>query len=135
MFIEQARKLRKIIEQAATSLDDKTVSEGVLLLPRLKQDNSLVSAGTRINWNGIVKRASVDLWDTTENNPDNNPGLWEDIEYKDGYRIIHETLTVGTGFSKGEIGWWKDELYESIYEDLNVWNPDQYSVGWRKIEQ
>ena len=48
-LIELARKLRPIIEQAAQSLDDKTASEGAELFPALKQDGSLVKAGTRIN--------------------------------------------------------------------------------------
>ena len=84
-YIEQARKLRPIVEQAASSLDDQTASTAASLFPRLKEDGSLVSAGARINWNGTIKKAAVDLWDTAENNPDNAPSLWQDIEYKDGY--------------------------------------------------
>ena len=131
--IEKARKLRKIIETAIGSVDDKTSTEAVELLPVLKYDNSLIKAGTRINYNGAVKKAAVDLWDTVANNPDNAPALWEDIMYKDGYRIIPENITVTTAFSKGEIGWWKDKLYKSLV-DSNVYTPDQYSWNWTAIE-
>lgn len=131
--IEKARKLRKIIETAIGSVDDKTSTEAVELLPVLKYDNSLIKAGTRINYNGAVKKAAVDLWDTVANNPDNAPALWEDIMYKDGYRIIPEVITVTTAFSKGEIGWWKDKLYKSLV-DSNVYTPDQYSWNWRALE-
>ena len=68
-YIEQARKLRPIVEQAAISLDDQTASAAPMLFQRLKEDGALVSAGTRINWNGTIKKAAVDLWDTAENNP------------------------------------------------------------------
>lgn len=80
--IEKARQLRKIIENAMVSVDDKTSSEAVELLPTLNYDGSLIKAGTRINYGGIVKKAAVDLWNTESNNPDNAPSLWEDILYK-----------------------------------------------------
>lgn len=132
MTRDEALRLRVIVEQAAASLPDKEASEGAALFPRLKQDGSLIKVGTRINWNGTLKRSSVDLWDTAENNPDNAPTLWEDIAYKDGVRIIPETITVGTAFAKGERGWWKDALYESLI-DSNVWTPDTYPSGWAKV--
>lgn len=131
MTRNKAEKLRSLIEQASASLPDKEASEGAELFPRLKEDDSLIPVGTRINWNGSVKRASVDLWDTTENNPDNAPSLWEDIGYREGYRIIPETITVGTAFAKDELGWWNDTLYKSLI-DSNVYNPEQYPAGWEQ---
>ena len=86
-ILEQARKLRPVIEQAAESLPDVTASTAPTLFPALKQDGALVKAGTRINWGGIIKRAAVDLWDTADNDPDHAPALWEDIGYRAGFRI------------------------------------------------
>lgn len=131
---KQALRIREIVEQASTSLDDKTASEAPTLFPRLKENGSLIPAGTRINWNGVVKRAAVDLWDTKENNPDNAPALWENILYLDGIRIIPDVITAGTAFAKGEQGWWKDGvLYESTI-DNNVWTPDANPTGWKTVE-
>ena len=129
----EAIYLRSIVEQVSSHLDDKTASTAVLLFPRLKADGSLVKAGTRINWNGMIKKASVDLWDSAENSPDNAPSLWANIEYKDGYRIIPDTLTVTTAFAKGECGWWNDVLYRSLM-DGNVYTPVVYPQGWEKVE-
>lgn len=131
--IEKARKLRKVIEKAIVSVDDKTTSEAVELLPSLKYDGSLIKAGTRINYNGTIKKATVNLWDTESNNPDNAPTLWENIGYKDGYRFIPEVISVTTAFSKGEVGWWKDKLYKSL-TDANVYTPTQYAPNWEAIE-
>ena len=128
----EAIYLRSIVEKAVSSLDDKTASTAATLFPRLKADSSLVSAGTRINWNGRIKKAAVDLWDTAENNPDNAPSLWQDIEYKEGYRIIPDTLTVTTAFAKGECGWWNDVLYRSLM-DANVYTPAAYPQGWEEV--
>ena len=130
--LERARQLRAMIEAAAGNLTDADASTAAELFPRLKQDGSLVSAGTRINWYGKVKRAAVDLWDRTENNPDNAPTLWEDIGYRDGIRIIPETITAGTAFAKDELGWWGDTLYKSLL-DANVWTPEQHASGWEKV--
>lgn len=129
----EALRLRAIIETAAASLDDKTASTAPTLFPRLKQDGSLVKAGTRINHNGSIKRAAVDLWDTSDNSPDNAPTLWEEIFYRDGYRIIPEVITAGTAFALDEIGWWGDKLYKSLLS-ANVYTPEQYPNGWELQE-
>ena len=130
--LERARQLRAMIEAASANLSDADASTSAELFPRLKQDGSLVSVGTRINWNGTIKRAAVDLWDRSENNPDNAPTLWEDIGYRDGIRIIPETITAGTAFAKDELGWWGDTLYKSLL-DANVWTPEQNASGWEKV--
>lgn len=130
--IEKARKLRPMIETAVSSLDDKTASEAAPLFPKLKYDGSLISAGTRINWNGGIKKATVDLWDNDSNNPDNAPTLWEDLQYKDGHRLIPEIITVTSAFSKDEYGWWNNELFVSLI-NANVYTPDQYPAGWAKV--
>lgn len=129
----EALRYRGVIEQSAQSLDDATASTTPTLFPKLKGDDSLVSAGTRINWNGTIKRAAVDLWDTTENNPDNAPDLWEDIQYRDGYRIIPETITATGAFAEGECGWWGDTLYRSKLA-ANVYTPEQYPDGWESVQ-
>ena len=129
----EAIYLRSIVEQAATSLDDKTASTAATLFPRLKANGELVKAGVRINWNGTVKKAAVDLWDTAENSPDNAPNLWADIDYIDGYRIIPETITVTTAFAEGECGWWDGVLYRSRVA-ANVYTPAQYPDNWERVE-
>lgn len=131
-ILERARMLRKNIIVSSASLEDKVASETPELFARLNQNGELIKVGTRINWNGVLKRASIDLYDTLENNPDNAPTLWEDIEYKEGYRIIPQTITVGTAFSKDELGWWENTLYKSLL-DNNVWTPEQYPSGWEIV--
>ena len=127
----EALRLRAIVEQAAESLDDQTVSTAPTLLRKLKQDGKLVSAGTRINWGGTVKRAAADLWDTAGNTPDAAPALWEGIDYRDGYRVIPSVITAGTAFALDELGWWGDKLYKSKLA-ANVYTPEQYPAGWEE---
>lgn len=129
MTRKEALRLRAIVEQAAESLDDQTVSTAPTLLRKLKQDGKLVSAGTRINWGGTVKRAAVDLWDTAENTPDAAPTLWEDIDYRVGIRVIPSVITAGAAFALDELGWWGGKVYKSLLA-ANVYTPEQYPAGW-----
>lgn len=114
-------------------LDDAQASTVPTLYPEMQYGGELIQNGTRINWNGQLKRAAVDLWDTEQNNPDNAPALWENINYREGYRIIPNPITQGLRFSKGEIGWWGDTLYRSLLDD-NVYTPEQYAAGWEVYE-
>ena len=133
-IIKRARSQRKAVLVAVPSLDDKVASTAAELFPKLREDDSLIKAGTRINWNGVLKRAAVDLWDRPENNPDNAPTLWEDLEYREGYRIIPDTITAGLAFTKDELGWREDVLYKSLI-DANVWTPEAYPSGWEIVEE
>lgn len=132
--VDEARRLRKLIEKASKSLDDRDASTGVELYPKLTGNGALIPSGTRINWHGTLKRAAVDLWDTAENTPDAAPALWEDILFRGGIRIIPSVITSGTAFVRDELGWWGDTLYCSVYNGVNVWTPEQYPSGWEAVE-
>lgn len=132
--MEEARAWRAKMENLTKEATDMTASTLPEAFPLLTQSGELVKAGTRINWNGTLKRAAADLWDTAENTPDKAPSLWEDIAYRGGIRIIPETITAGTAFQKDELGWWKEELYRSVYEGANVWTPEEYPQAWEREE-
>lgn len=132
---EKAARLRTAIMVSRELLDDKTASIAPEPFDQLRQVNDseeeipLIKAGTRINWNGTLKRAAVDLWDIPGNNPDNAPASWEDILYRRGCRIIPETITAGLAFGEGEYGWWGEVLCRSKVAN-NVYTPEQYPDNW-----
>ena len=125
---------RLIIKKQVNSLtiDDATASKMVDYYPELTGDGSLIKVGTKINWNGVLKQAAVDLWDTAENNPDAAPTLWVDIAYREGIRIIPDTFTAAQAFALDEPGWWQDHVYRSTIA-ANVYTPDQYAAGWELV--
>ena len=129
--IERARQFRKSGIAWAKELPDNEASTVPSLYEGMKYDGALISAGTRINWSDKLMKAAVDLWDTEENNPDNAPALWAELQYKDGIRIIPETITVTEAFSEGELGWWEDEMYRSLV-NTNVYNPAVVPENWEK---
>ena len=133
LAVEEAKK--PFVEKLIVDIDDATASTVIALYPGMKYDGSVIRGGTRINWNGTLKRAAVDLWDREDNAPDHAPELWEDILYRDGYRVIPDVITVGKAFAYGERGWWKDGLlYESVVND-NVYTPEQYAGNWKIVEE
>ena len=131
---EQAIAFRKEIEAAALNLDDKGASISVDFYSDMVYNGELIKAGTRINHNGVLYKAAVDLWDTEANNPENAPTLWEEIQYHNGVRIIPEVITVTTAFALGELGYWKADgkTYKSLIE-ANVYTPAAYPQGWEVI--
>lgn len=130
--IKRARELRKSAKFGVLDLEDKDASEVVSLFDGMTYTGELISAGTRINHNGMLFKAAVDLWNTVENNPDNAPDIWERILYHNGIRIIPETITVTSAFAEGEKGYWEADgnVYISKVNN-NVYTPEQYADNWK----
>lgn len=131
---EEAIAFRKQIEAAAIHLDDKAASESPDFYEHMKYDGKAISAGTRINFEGVLYKAAVTLWDTEENNPHFAPSLWEKINYHEGVRVIPEVITVTTAFAKDELGYWEADgkTYKSLINS-NVYTPAAYPQGWEEI--
>lgn len=125
---------RNQILTAAAVIDDKGASMVPDFYSDLKYLGGLVLAGTRINHNGKLYKAAVDLWDREDNNPDNAPSLWEKINYHNGVRVIPEVITVTTAFAKDELGFWEADgkTYKSLI-NANVYTPAAYPQGWEEI--
>lgn len=123
-FVDSFVKLRdNVADQQASTVPS--------IYRSLSENGKLIPAGTRINQAGTLYRARVDLWDTVDYSPKNVPSLWEEISYKQGYRVI-TVITAENPFSAGEKGWFNDELYESNIAN-NVWTPETNPNGWKKV--
>ena len=130
---DEARVWRAQLEKALPAVPDKDASGCVDLYPTLKQGGKLIRAGTRINWGGWLKQATVDLWDTEANDPDHAPTLWVKIQYKDGARVIPDVISAAEAFALDELGWWDGAIYKSPIA-ANVYPPEQYPDGWELQE-
>lgn len=130
MTRSKALKIIAALQKMRENVDDKVASQAADLYPSMKYNGELITYQTRILWNGQLKRATTDLWDTEENNPDNAPNLWEDIDYIDGVRVIPEVITAAAAFALDELGYWKGNVYKSLI-NANVYTPEQYPAGWQ----
>ena len=126
--------LYRTIRVGLELVDDQQASVAAVLYPEMQYENALIKAGTRIRWNGVLKRANTDLWDTAENNPDNAPTLWADIAYREGYRIAPETFTSTNAAAMGECLWFGDTLYRSKM-DGNTFTPETAPNVWEVVEE
>lgn len=115
-LLAHTRRVRAAMDVAAPVLDDATASRALALYPVLTGNGELIKAGTRVNWEGALKRATVDLWDRPDSWPDVAPVLWDDIAYHDGHRIIPDPITATKAFAMGETGWWPvdGKVYRSL---------------------
>ena len=132
-WLEAAKPVRAVMDTAGAMLTDAQASTVVTLYPPLLGAGDLVQAGTRINWNGQLKRAAVDLWDTEQNNPDNAPALWTDIAYKHGYRIAPDVFTATNAAAMDECMWFGDVLYRSNMAG-NTFTPETAPNVWEVVE-
>lgn len=130
MTRQKAFNIIAALQRIRAEVDDKIASEAADLYPTMKYNGELIPYQTRIYWYGQLKRAATDLWDTQENNPENAPNLWEDINYVDGVRVIPEVITAAAAFALDELGYWKGNVYRSLI-NANVYTPEQYPAGWQ----
>lgn len=113
---------------------DADASKCASVYPVLTGDGKLIHVGTRINKDGELYRARINMWDTEENTPDRNPNAWEKILYKRGYRVIEGEITAENPVTFGERIWFNETLYESVYEGSNVWTPERYPEGYKALK-
>jgi hypothetical protein len=126
----EAQALRDEKKNAPEALTDNAAVFVADMFPGLRNDGSLIAAGTRINYKGKLYKATVGIWDSEMYYPEQSPQLWEEVKYQNGIRTIPEVITTTSAFAKGELGYWKGAVYESLI-DNNVWNPDAYPSGWK----
>lgn len=128
--------LGQTLRVVADELPDEQASKFPNLYHEMKYDGSLIKAGTRINWQGQLKRASVDLWDREDQNPSQAPTLWVDLNYFQGRRIIPEVITTTLAFSKGEVGYWPaDQKFYKAKRDGVVHTSAQYMADWEEVTE
>lgn len=133
---ERAYALRKLIEQAATSLDDATALEGVELFPnwkigvdykiddRVREDNILYKC--------LQNHTSIENW-----NPSDATSLWAKVLIPDPEVIPDWEQPISTNpYMKGDKVRHIEKIWISLI-DNNIWEPG--SVGteslWQEIQQ
>lgn len=129
-YVQRARKLRPVIEQAATSLDDATSASAHELFPSWNTTSSY-DVGVRVKYMGILYKclqkhnAQADwtpidapsLWAKVLTDPSGDVLPWEQPDstnpYMKGDKVTHNGKT------------WVCDI------DNNVWEPGVY--GWSEV--
>jgi len=131
----EAEVLKEKLDSIAADLPDEIAVEHPEIYGELRNSGELVPTNKRINWNGVVMKAKVDLWDRLDQNPDNAPELWDELLFSDtNYREIPEIITTELAFGKDEIGYWpKNGKHYKAKRDGVVHNPEVYPADWDEV--
>lgn len=131
--MSQSEILRMLMQQIVATLDvdDATASRMVDYYPEWATGRSYAT-GIMVQYGGVLYKCVQAHTSQTGWAPDATPALWDAVQYRNGYRVIPETITATGAFELGECGWWGDHLYKSLVA-TNVWTPEAYAAGWEVI--
>ena len=130
---QEAKELIENFVLLRESISDEQASLTPDIFSLLKETGAEIPLGTRYKWNGKIKKAKKNCHDIKEDNPENTPDNWEDLDYEDGFRTTSSVFAKGQEFDKGDYGFKKGVLYKSKI-DNNGWDPELYPDYWEIIE-
>lgn len=130
--IENARKLRTIIEQAAQSLPDETALEAVELYPKWGA-GIFYDAGLRVRHEDILYTVLTAHMTQADWTPDAAPSLFAKVLIPDpGVIPVWEQPDSTNAYNKGDKVTHKGKTWISTV-DSNVWEPGVY--GWTEVAE
>ena len=124
----QALAFRAKIEKAAEAQTDEDALESIELFKKWEPDMDIV-AGRRYREGDKLYKALQSHRSQSDWRPSVTPSLFVEVEKPGEIREITDPIPAEYPFMKGELGRWKDNIYESNI-DNNVWTPDAYPAGW-----
>lgn len=128
--IENARKLRTIIEQAAQSLPDETALEAVELYPKW-ESGVFYDAGLKVRYEDVLYTVLTAHMTQSDWTPDAAPSLFAKVLIPDpGVIPAWEQPDSTNAYSKGDKVTHNGKTWISTV-DNNVWEPGVY--GWDEI--
>lgn len=131
MTREEAMKLRKIIEQAATSLDDATALQAVPLYPAWAAGVAYTT-DQRVRHDGVLYKVLTDHTSQSDWTPDAAPSLFARVLIPDDGSIpAWEQPDSTNAYAKGDKVTHNGQTWVSDV-DNNVWEPGVY--GWSVVD-
>lgn len=129
-YIEEARKLRPLIEKAVQSLDDTDALEGVTLYPHWTAGVDY-SVGHRVQYGGVLYTVLLDHTSQADWTPDAAPSLFAKVLIPDPSVIPAWEQPESTNpYNKGDKVTHNGKTWVSDI-DGNVWEPGVY--GWTEV--
>lgn len=128
-YIENARRLRPIIERAMQAIDGQDALDAVGLYPAWASGVGY-TVGDKVRYGDVLYRClmghtSQDTW-----TPDVSPSLWAQVLAEDGKILPWQQPDSTNAYSKGDKVMHAGKTWVSDV-DGNVWEPGVY--GWSEI--
>lgn len=128
----RARQLRKLIEQAVTSLPDEDAL-GCATLFEAWAPGIYVEAGARLEYGGKLYKCVQAHTTAAEWPPDSTPALWTEVAKPGEIPVWRQPTGVQDAYMTGDKVHYpgeNDPVYVSTV-DNNVWEPGVY--GWEEV--
>lgn len=128
----RARQLRRLIEQAVTSLPDEDALECATLFTAWSAGIS-VAVGDRMEYGGKLYKCVQAHTTAAEWPPDSTPALWTEVAKPGEIPVWRQPTGAQDAYMTGDRVHYPDTdgpVYVSIVDD-NVWSPITY--GWEVL--
>lgn len=128
----RARQLRRLIEQAVTSLPDEEAMECATLFTAWSAGIS-VAVGDRMEYGGKLYKCNQAHTTAAEWPPDKTPALWTEVAKPGEIPVWRQPTGAQDAYMKGDKVHYPGAdgpVYVSIVDD-NVWEPGVY--GWEEV--
>ena len=134
MTDKKAYQLRVKIEKAAVSLTDDDALEAVELFPAWRTVAEY-AIDDRVRYGEKLYRCVQAHTSQADWTPDAAPALWTEVARPGEIPVWKQPTGAQDAYHKGDRVRYPDEagaVYESL-TDGNVWPPEAYPEGWKKI--
>lgn len=130
----EAKRYRRIIEQASATLTDEEALEAPRLFPRWQPDTHY-EVGDRLFYHEVLYKVLI-AHDSQETwTPDVAPSLFARVLIPDPEVIPDWEQPGATNpYMTGDKVRYNGKVYESLI-DNNIWSPDGYPAGWREVTE
>ena len=128
-YIENARKLRPIIEQAMQSVDGQDALDAVELYPAWAVGIAY-PVGMKVRYGGVLYRCLTAHTSQEDWMPDVSPSLWAKVLVEEGEILPWEQPESTNPYSKGDKVTHDGKVWVSEI-DGNIWQPGVY--GWTEV--
>jgi hypothetical protein len=128
---EDAPEFREKINLLLQNLDDEEAVENTVLFPKwvagieYKKDDKVRYES--VLYKVLQPHTSLSTW-----TPNVAPSLFARVLSEDGQVLPWEQPDSANAYMTGDRVWYNNEMYESLV-DNNVWSPEAYPAGWRKV--
>lgn len=141
---KSALEIRKALQYFAGTLDTDTQLDKVLAIPSIfpsytigkeYKTKEVFSYGLNPVGDPQLYQVLQDHKSSEEWTPDTATSLYKKIGVTEsGYPEWVQPMGATDAYNKGDIVSYKGTLYRSLI-DGNVWNPEEYSLGWEKYAE
>ena len=136
--IEEARKLRRLIESMAENLDDETAEENVNVFP-LWKEGVLYEVDYKVRYNDVLYKVIQEHTSQSDWTPDVAVSLFarnhsqpdEGGEEEEFPEYVQPTAE--NPYMTGDKVTFEGEHYICLIDNC-VWSPTDYPQGWEKVE-